>query len=87
MAARNRLPWALLASLLLSGSAVAQGMAFIEPRAPVPPPAADQPPLKRPWMLTGHGAGRSGDGRLPNQATGSKHERVVRDICIGCDAR
>ena len=24
-------------------------------------------------------------GDLPNQRTGLMHERVVRDICIGCD--
>lgn len=23
-------------------------------------------------------------GQLPNQRTGSRHEHVVRDICIGC---
>ncbi|MFC6391071.1 hypothetical protein [Methylorubrum zatmanii] len=87
MTARNLPSWALLLSLLTTGGAAAQGMAFIEPPKTEPPAVMDQPPAKRPWMLTGHGGMRDAGGRLPNQATGPKRERVVHDICIGCDAR
>ena len=67
--------------------AAAQGLALIERQAPVPPRGVDDTPVKRPWMLTGQGAARDTGGRLPNQATGPKRERVVHDICIGCGAR
>lgn len=65
----------------------AQGLALIERQVPEPPRAVDDTPVKRPWMLTGQGAPRDTGGRLPNQTTGPKRERVVHDICIGCGAR
>lgn len=65
----------------------AQGLALIERQAPEPPRAVDDTPVKRPWMLTGQGVARDTGGRLPNQTTGPKRERVVHDICIGCGAR
>ncbi|UYW25895.1 hypothetical protein OKC48_21890 [Methylorubrum extorquens] len=65
----------------------AQGLALIERQAPEPPRALDDTPVKRPWMLTGQVAPRDTGGRLPNQTTGPKRERVVHDICIGCGAR
>ncbi|BAU91170.1 hypothetical protein MPPM_2565 [Methylorubrum populi] len=67
--------------------AAAQGLALIERQMPEPPRAVDDTPVKRPWMLTGRGADRDTGGRLPNQTTGPKRERVVHDICIGCGAR
>lgn len=68
-------------------SAGAQGLALIERQVPEPPRAVDDTPVKRQWMLTGQGALRDAGGRLPNQTTGPKRERVVHDICIGCGAR
>lgn len=65
----------------------AQGLALIERQVPEPPRAVDDTPVKRQWMLTGQGAHRDTGGRLPNQTTGPKRERVVHDICIGCGAR
>lgn len=65
----------------------AQGLALIERQVPEPPRAVDDTPVKRPWMLTGQGSLRDTGGRLPNQTTGPKRERVVHDICIGCGAR
>jgi hypothetical protein len=65
----------------------AQGLALIERQVPEPPRAVDDTRVKRPWMLTGQGAVRDTGGRLPNQTTGPKRERVVHDICIGCGAR
>ena len=62
--------------------ALAQYMVLTHEGAPaskaeiVPPPAPLPPP--RPTA-------RALDGELPNQRTGPKRERVVRDICIGCD--
>ena len=53
-------------------------------RPPEPPPAPvlAQPRPKRPPALGG--AFPTGNGQLPNQRTGHRHEHVVRDICIGC---
>ena len=90
-----RLRPALLALLLAPGlapmrataqeasQAMSQGMALTAPRVaglsarsvPLPPPrpgeAAEAAPI-------------APAGRLPNQATGPRRDRVVRDICIGC---
>lgn len=61
-----------------------QGMAFTAPHAPLPPeeretvsakPRSDARAREAPILL---------GGRLPNQATGSRKDRVIRDICIGC---
>lgn len=83
MAARYLPSWALLFCLLMTVGATAQGMAFTMPPAPAPSQAVELP-AQRPWALTSHSAVRDAGGRLPNQATGPKRERVVRDICIGC---
>ncbi len=83
MAVRDPLSWALLLGLLMTGGAAAQGMAYTMPPASDPPKAAE-PPAQRPWALSSHGAIRDAGGRLPNQTTGPKRERVVHDICIGC---
>jgi hypothetical protein len=83
MAVRDLPSWALLFCLLMTGGATAQGMAYTVPRVPDPPHTAE-PPVQRPWALTSHGAIRDAGGRLPNQTTGPKRERVVHDICIGC---
>lgn len=83
MALRDLPLKALLFSALMTGGAMAQGMAYTMPQGPGPLHAAE-PPIQRPWALTSHGAIRDAGGRLPNQATGPKRERVVRDICIGC---
>ncbi len=64
------------------GPARAQYMALTPEDAPAhkaeiaPPPAPLPPPRPSARVL---------DGDLPNQRTGPKRERVVRDICIGCD--
>lgn len=54
---------------------------------PVPPQPAHDPVVAapRPKHPRGLGSGfATTDGKLPNQRTGSQHEHVVRDICIGC---
>lgn len=83
MAARDLPSWVLLFSVLMTGAATAQGMAYTVPEGP-DPSHTTEPPAQRPWALTSHSATRGAGGRLPNQATGSKRERVVHDICIGC---
>lgn len=83
MAVRDLPSCALLFSVLMTGGATAQGMALTVPPAPDPSQAAE-PSAQRPWALTSHGAIRDAGGRLPNQTTGPRRERVVRDICIGC---
>lgn len=61
-----------------------QGMAFTVPHGPMaleergtvsPKPRSD-PTAREAPILPG--------GRLPNQATGARKDRVIRDICIGC---
>jgi hypothetical protein len=83
MVVRNLPSWALLFCLLMTGGATAQGMAYTMPPAPDPSPAAVIP-AQRPWALTSNGTNKDAGGRLPNQTTGPKRERVVHDICIGC---
>lgn len=62
--------------------ALAQYMALTHADAPAhkpeiaPSPAPLPPPRPSARVL---------DGELPNQRTGPKRERVVHDICIGCD--
>lgn len=53
------------------------------PPAPAAPAQADLTGGQRRLRALGSGIS-SIDGRLPNQRTGPRHERVVRDICIGC---
>lgn len=86
MAARGVILIVLLAGVLAAGDAAAQGMMLTEPRAPAPQPEPAEAPARRPWAMSAHQAVPRPDGRLPNQATGPKRERVVRDICIGCNA-
>lgn len=83
MAAPDLPSWALLFSLVMGGGATAQGMAYTVPRGADQSHTAE-PPAQRPWALTSHRVIRDAGGRLPNQATGPKRERVVHDICIGC---
>lgn len=83
MAARSVMLGLILAGIVSGGDAAAQGMMLTAPREPAPQTA--EPP-RRPWALTAQQAEPKPDGRLPNQATGPRRERVVRDICIGCNA-
>lgn len=79
---RRRLP-VILALILVPGAAAAQGMALTAPRVaalsprtvPLPPPRPGETREAEPIAPA---------GRLPNQTTGSRRDRVVRDICIGC---
>ncbi|KAB1079371.1 hypothetical protein [Methylobacterium soli] len=82
----------LVGSCLLAGSCGAraqdavQGMALTRPPVPAASPQADAPPAPaRPLPLRAEASVPA--GRLPGQATGRMRERIVRDICIGCDAR
>lgn len=60
--------------------------------APSPVPTTDPPAPARAEAgsadgrrLRALGSGFSAvEGQLPNQRTGSRHQHVVRDICIGC---
>jgi hypothetical protein len=57
-----------------------------EPAAAAPVPAPSQADLtggRRRLRALGTGF-PSIDGQLPNQRTGTRHQHVVRDICIGC---
>lgn len=65
---------------LASAPAAAQYMALT---APAPRPAAPEPP--KPVPPPTRAAEHAFNGSLPNQRTGHGRERVVRDICIGCD--
>lgn len=47
------------------------------------PPRVDPDVGRRQLRMSGAGFPSIG-GQLPNQRTGSRHEHVVRDICIGC---
>ncbi|KQT83650.1 hypothetical protein ASG51_16005 [Methylobacterium sp. Leaf465] len=84
---RARPRWASL-GLALAGlvpgfapaPAAAQYMALT---APAPKPAAPEPP--KPVPPPTRAAEQAFDGHLPNQRTGHGRERMVRDICIGCD--
>lgn len=86
MATRTVMLGLILAGLVSVGDAAAQGMMLTAPREPAPEPKPAEAPPRRPWALTAQQAVPKPEGRLPNQATGPKRERVVRDICIGCDA-
>ncbi|KAB1073199.1 hypothetical protein [Methylobacterium planeticum] len=88
-----RLAAPLLGALCLAGAQRAQaqspvqGMALTRPAAPDPAPhAAEMPAPARPIPPRAEMAPLPA-GRLPGQLTGRTRERVVRDICIGCDAR
>jgi hypothetical protein len=65
---------------LAPAPAAAQYMALT---APAPRPAAPEPP--KPVPSATRAAEHAFNGQLPNQRTGHGRERVVRDICIGCD--
>jgi hypothetical protein len=65
---------------IASGPAAAQYMALT---APAPKPAAPEPP--KPVPPTARPVEHAFNGQLPNQRTGQGRQRVVRDICIGCD--
>lgn len=73
----------LISGLALPAPAAAQYMALTAPaptpsQPPVPQPARPVPPVAR-------AAEHAFNGSLPNQRTGPSRQRVVRDICIGCD--
>lgn len=84
MSARGVTLGLILAGLASIGDAAAQGMMLTAPREPAP--QTTEPPPRRTLALTAQRAEPKPDGRLPNQSTGPKRERVVRDICIGCNA-
>ncbi|MCJ2127932.1 hypothetical protein [Methylobacterium sp. E-045] len=72
----------LVVALASASPGMAQNMAFTPPE-PRPSPVPSEPvrhpePPARPQL---HAFG----GELPNQRTGPMRNRVVRDICIGCD--
>lgn len=72
----------LIVVLAAAGPGQAQNMAFTPPAplarpAPAEAPKRPDPPLRP--------ASHSIEGELPNQRTGPARNRVVRDICIGCD--
>ncbi|MCJ2063142.1 hypothetical protein MKK63_10520 [Methylobacterium sp. J-088] len=54
-----------------------------EPSVTPVPPQIDPDAGRRRLRMLGTGFPSIG-GQLPNQRTGSRHEHVVRDICIGC---
>lgn len=83
MATRPLRAGAWLLAMLWSNPGLAQYMALTNHAAPAVTPAAAVPPMVP--MPPPRPTARILDGELPNQRTGPKHERVVRDICIGCD--
>lgn len=64
--------------------ASAQYMALTVPPRP-DTPSAIAPELRKPVPPAARPADHAFDGHLPNQRTGVGRQRVVRDICIGCD--
>ncbi|MBX9931740.1 MAG: hypothetical protein K2Y56_09420 [Methylobacterium sp.] len=82
MAFRTAFPAALLGLALGGAPASAQHMALTpggEAPAGRPAPVVERnvPPSRPRAEVLG--------GELPNQRTGPMRQRVVRDICIGCD--
>ena len=76
-----------LSCLLLAAipsAASAQYMALTAPPKPDLPRAAP-PDAPKPVPLPARPAEHAFNGSLPNQRTGPARQRVVRDICIGCD--
>ena len=73
---------ALLGSALAIAPTWAQNMALTpNPEMPTrPSPNEREHPLSPPRAQA-----QVPSGELPNQRTGLKRQRVVRDICIGCD--
>ena len=80
------IPYLLVSPCRAQAQGAVQGMALTRPStlaaAPHPDalPAPARPLPTRPEAVPPA-------GRLPGQLTGRMHERIVRDICIGCDAR
>ena len=73
---------ALLGSALAVAPTLAQNMAL----TPHPEPQTTPSPRKREQPLASPRAqAQVPGGELPNQRTGPMRQRVVRDICIGCD--
>lgn len=61
-----------------------QGMAFTAPHAPLATEERETVSAKPRSDPTAREAPILPSRRLPNQATGSRKDRVIRDICIGC---
>lgn len=61
----------------------AQYMALTATAPTQPPPAVPEPP--KPVPPAARPVEHAFNGPLPNQRTGPGRQRVVRDICIGCD--
>lgn len=70
------------AALASAGPCAAQNMALTPP-AP-PPNASPSEPVRHPEPPARPQL-HAFSGELPNQRTGPMRNRVVRDICIGCD--
>ena len=75
---------------LIAGLALAPSVASGQFMALTPPMPADTHPVaapdaRRAVPLQGHPAEHAATGALPNQRTGSSRQRILRDICVGCD--
>ncbi|NEU13311.1 hypothetical protein G3T14_14390 [Methylobacterium sp. BTF04] len=85
MATRRLAMGAVILGLAWSSPGLAQYMALTNHAAPAEAPRVVVPPAGPLPLPPPRPTARVLDGELPNQHTGPKHERVVRDICIGCD--
>ncbi|MCC0809398.1 hypothetical protein FPV16_24910 [Methylobacterium sp. W2] len=72
----------LVVALASASPCFAQNMALTPP--PPPPSAVPSEPVRYPGPPPRPQLHAFG-GELPNQRTGPMRNRVVRDICIGCD--
>lgn len=75
---------------LIAGLALAPSVASGQYMALTPPMPADTrpaaaPDARRAVPLQGRPAEHAATGTLPDQRTGSSRQRILRDICIGCD--
>lgn len=77
----------LLACALAPGLVLAPLPAAAQFMALTPSPRSDAvpPEPRKPVPPTTRAAEHAFNGQLPNQRTGTGRQRVVRDICIGCD--
>ncbi len=83
MSIRAAVSFAILYSVLPACSGRAQNMALTpDERLSPRPPSLTVP--HRGWPMPPPRP-RAFEGKLPNQGTGPMNERVLRDICIGCD--
>ena len=75
----------LIVGLALTPSAASGQYMALTPPMPADTRPAAAPDARKAAPLPGRPAEHATTGALPDQRTGSSRQRVLRDICIGCD--